>query len=285
MTLRPPTIPHAPRSIQKGTPLKALLNQEAIECLAQNILYVHRDFEAEAFCECASRDIEPLELMQRGRQIAKVLYQFLPRNYSEAIAIISASLTPARTEAEEFGLAGFFYLPHSFFISEYGQEQKYNSGKDPFEASMGALYALTTRFTSEFAIRTFLIHQQERTLSKVFDWLNDPNPHVRRLCTEGTRPRLPWGKRIPSFISNPRPTLYLLETLKNDQSLYVRRSVANHLGDIAKDHPDIVFSICERWLNEDASKDLRWLIGHAVRHPARKGDARALKIRAAAKGD
>lgn len=285
MTLRPPTIPHAPRSIQKGTPLKALLNQEAIECLAQNILYVHRGFEAEAFCECASRDIEPLELMQRGRQIAKVLYQFLPRNYSEAIAIISASLTPAQTEAEEFGLAGFFYLPHSFFISEYGQEQKYNSGKDPFEASMGALYALTTRFTSEFAIRTFLIHQQERTLSKVFDWLNDPSPHVRRLCTEGTRPRLPWGKRIPSFISNPRPTLYLLETLKNDQSLYVRRSVANHLGDIAKDHPDIVFSICERWLNEDASKDLRWLIGHAVRHPARKGDARALKIRAAAKGD
>lgn len=285
MTLRPPTIPCAPRSIQKGTPLKALLNQEAIECLAQNILYVHKEFEAKAFCESAFADIEPLELMQRGRHIAKALHQFLPRDYSRAIAIMMASLTPAHTEAEEFGLAGFFYLPHSFFVSEYGQDITYNNGKDPFETSMGALHALTTRFTSEFAIRTFLIHQQERTLSKVFDWLNDPNPHVRRLCTEGTRPRLPWGKRIPSFISNPRPTLSLLETLKNDKSLYVRRSVANHLGDIAKDHPEVAFSMCERWLKEDASKDIQWLLRHAVRHPAKKGDARALAIRAAAKGD
>jgi len=268
-----------------GTPLKVLLNQEAIECLAQNILYVHKDFKAKAFCEFALTDMEPLELMQRGRHIAKALHQFLPESYSEAIEIIIASLTPAQTEAEGFGLAGFFYLPYSFFVSEFGQDKKYNNGKDPFEASMGALYALTTRFTSEFAIRTFLIHQQERTMSKVFDWLNDPNPHVRRLCTEGTRPRLPWGKRIPSFISNPRPTLHVLETLKNDKSLYVRRSVANHLGDIAKDHPDVAFSMCERWLKEDASKDLQWLIRHAVRHPAKKGDARALKIRAAAKGD
>lgn len=285
MTLRAPTIPYAPRSIQKGTPLKTLLNQEAIECLAQNILYVHKDFEAKAFCECALTDIESLELMQRGQHIAKALHQFLPGNYSETIAIILESLTPAQTEAEEFGLAGFFYLPHSFFVSEYGQEHKYNNGKDPFETSMGALYALTTRFTSEFAIRTFLIHQQERTLSKVLDWLTDPNPHVRRLCTEGTRPRLPWGKRIPSLISNPLPTLHLLETLKNDRSLYVRRSVANHLGDIAKDHPEVAFSMCERWLKGDASKDLQWLISHAVRHPAKKGDPRALKIRAAAKGD
>lgn len=285
MTLRPPTIPDAPRSIQKGTPLKALLNQEAIECLAQNILYIHNDFQAKAFCECALTGIEPLQLMQRGQHIAKALHRFLPGNYSDAIAIMIASLTPALAEAEAFGLAGFFYLPHSFFVSEYGQDRKYNNGKDPFETSMGALYALTTRFTSEFAIRTFLIHQQERTLAKVLDWLDDPNPHVRRFCTEGTRPRLPWGKRIPSFVSNPRPTLHLLEALKSDKSLYVRRSVANHLGDIAKDNPEVAFSTCERWLKEDASKDLQWLVRHAVRHPAKKGDARALKIRAAAKGD
>lgn len=283
MALRPPTIPYAPRSIQKGTPLKLLLNQEAIECLAKNILYVHQDFRAEAFCEFAFTDLEPLELMQRGQHIAKSMRQFLPGCYSEALEIIVASLTPAQTEPEAFGLAGFFYLPHSLFISEYGQDMEYNNGKDPFEASMGALHALTTRFTSEFAIRPFLIHQQERTLSSVTGWLNDPNPHVRRLCIEGTRPRLPWGKRIPAFISNPRPTLHLLETLKNDPSLYVRRSVANHLGDIAKDHPDVAFSMCERWLKADASKDLQWLIRHAVRHPAKKGDARALEIRLAAK--
>lgn len=284
MQLRPPAIPYAPRSIQKGTPLKVLLNQEAIECLAQNILYVHKDFEAKAFCECALIDLEPLGLMQRGHHIAKALHKFLPGSYSESVAIIAMSFTPAKTEADEFGLAEFFYLPHSFFISEYGQNKKYNDGKDPFEISMEALHALTTRFTSEFAIRMFLIKQQERTLEKVSEWLNDPNPHVRRLCTEGTRPKLPWGKRIPSFISNPQPTLPILEYLKDDKSLYVRRSVANHLGDIAKDHPEIVFSTCERWLQTGASKDLQWLIRHAIRHPSKKGNARALNIRAAANG-
>jgi 3-methyladenine DNA glycosylase AlkC len=283
MTLRPPTLPCAPRSIQKGTPLKVLLNQEAIVCLAQNIQYVHKDFEGKAFCEYALTGLEQLELMQRGHHIAKSLHHYLPSAYSEAIAIMMASLTPAQFETDGFGLAGFFYLPHSFFISEYGHDRRYNNGNDPFEASIEALHALTTRFTSEFAIRTFLMHQQERTLSKVLDWLDDPNPHVRRLCSEGTRPRLPWGKRIPSLIANPQPVLHLLETLKNDTSLYVRRSVANHLGDIAKDHPDVAFSMCERWLKGDVSKDLKWLIRHAVRHPAKKGDVRALRIRAAAK--
>ena len=283
MNLRPPKIPYAPRAIKKGTPLKLLLNKEAIECLAQNILYVHNGFDIEEFCEGALTGIESLELMQRGMHIAKALQQFLPNNYSDAVSIIIASLTPIQTEAEEFGLAEFFYLPHSFFISEYGQDRKYNDGKDPFEMSMEALHALTTRFTSEFAIRTFLINQQDRTMSQISQWLKDPNPHIRRLCSEGTRPKLPWGKRIPSFIADPEPTLHILNTLKNDESLYVRRSVANHLGDIAKDHLDVVFEICERWLHEGASKDLQWLICHAIRYPAKKGDARALKIRAAAK--
>jgi len=276
-------IPFAPRSIKKGTPLKALLNRDAVECLAQNILYVHQDFDAKLFCECALKDLDSLELMQRGQHIASALRQFLPDNYSEAVSVLIASLTPIQLEAEEFGLAEFFYLPHSSFISEYGQCDKYNNEKDPFEKSMEALYELTTRFTSEFAIRAFLIKQQQLTLAKITEWLNDPNPHVRRLCSEGTRPKLPWGKRIPAFINNPQPTLHILEALKNDKSLYVRRSVANHLGDIAKDHADVVFDLCENWLQSEASTDLNWLIRHALRYPAKKGDIRALKIRAAAK--
>jgi len=118
---------------------------------------------------------------------------------------------------------------------------------------------------------------------QVSKWLSDPNPHVRRLCSEGTRPKLPWGKRIKSFVANPQPTLPILEHLKNDESLYVRRSVANHLGDIAKDHPEIAFSTCERWLNEGASNQLKWVVRHAVRYHAKKGDDRALEIRSRAK--
>jgi 3-methyladenine DNA glycosylase AlkC len=283
MQLRAPTVPKAPNAIQKGTSLKVLLNQESIECLAQNILYVHKTFPAEAFCQHALANLEPIELMQRAQHIAKSLQQFLPANYTQAVSILVDSFTPAETEVGLLGLAGFFYLPHSFFIADYGLDKSYNNGEDPLDVSMQALRELTMRFTAEFAIRPFLIHQQERTLAQVNKWLSDPNPHVRRLCSEGTRPKLPWGKRIQSFIANPEPALPILEFLKNDESLYVRRSVANHLGDIAKDHPEIAFSTCERWLQEGASKELKWVVRHAVRYHAKKGHARALEIRVKAK--
>ena len=122
----------------------------------------------------------------------------------------------------------------------------------------------------------------ERTLARLMEWSSDPSAHVRRLCSEGSRPRLPWAMRLPDFVKDPRPALPILEALKDDPSLYVRRSVANHLGDIAKDHPELAFSIAERWL-ADASKERRWVIRHALRHPAKQGVAEALRIRAAAK--
>lgn len=278
----PPRMPAAPRSMQKGVPLKHLLGPEAVDCLAHNIALVHAGFDDAAFRERALDGLEPLELMQRGRHIARALRQQLPASYRDALQVLLDSLTPEQTEAEEFGLAVFFYLPHSFFIGDYGTAS--GDGDDAFDASMAALRALTTRFTAEFAIRPFLIREQERTLDQVMKWTRDPNPHVRRLCSEGTRPRLPWGQRLPALIADPRPALPILETLRHDASLYVRRSVANHLGDIAKDHPEVTFDVCDRWLREGASAELKWLIRHALRYPARKGDATALKLQAAAKG-
>jgi 3-methyladenine DNA glycosylase AlkC len=143
---------------------------------------------------------------------------------------------------------------------------------------MRAQYELTRRFSAEFSIRPFLIRWPERTVAQLLAWTSDPDPHVRRLCSEGTRPRLPWGTRIPGFIKDPRPTLPILEALKDDPELYVRRSVANHLGDIAKDHPELVFDLCRRWV-KGASAERNWLIRHAVRHPAKKGFEAALEIR------
>jgi 3-methyladenine DNA glycosylase AlkC len=214
--------------------------------------------------------------------LARALRQYLPEKFSTAVEILLASLTPPLTRTDDLGLAVFFYLPHVCFIAEYGLEPKENGGHDPFEISMQAQYELTKRFSAEFSIRPFLIRQQERTLSRLLDWTSDPDPHVRRLCSEGTRPRLPWATRIPAFIANPDPVFPILEALKCDQSLYVRRSVANHLGDIAKDHPEKVFAICERWLS-GATSEVKWLIRHALRHPAKKGDKSALQLRDAAK--
>ena len=277
-----PRIPAAPNSIQKGTPLKHVLGSEAVDCLAHNILFAYPQFDERAFRRAALVGLEPLGIMERGHHLARALRSCLPDKYEKAIEILLASLTPPQTETEGLGLAVLFYHPHSCFVSAYGLDPNHNGGEDPFEISMKAQYELTKRSTSEFSIRPFLIQQQDRTLSRLIDWTSDSDPHVRRLCSEGTRPRLPWAPRIPAFIANPAPVLPILEALKNDQSLYVRRSVANHLGDIAKNHPETVFAICERWLN-GASKEVKWLIRHALRHPAKKENKTAIRLRIAAK--
>jgi 3-methyladenine DNA glycosylase AlkC len=219
-----PRIPVAPKAIQKGVSLRDLLGLEAIDCLAHNILLVHPQFDEASFREIALNGLEPLGIMDRGQHLAKSLRQHLPENYAAAIEIILASLTPPLTHTEDNGLAVFFYLPHSYFVAIFGLDPAENGGQDPFEVSMQAQYEITQRFSAEFSIRPFLIQQQERTLTQLMDWTSDVNPHVRRLCSEGTRSRLPWGMRIPAFITNPEPVLPILEALKCDESLYVRRS-------------------------------------------------------------
>jgi len=277
-----PRIPVAPSSIQKGMPLKHLLGSEAVDCLAHNILLLYPQFDEGSFRRAALNGLEPLGILERGKHLARALRQYLPVKYAAAIEILLASLTPPLTRTNDLGLAVFFYLPHVCFVAEYGLEPTENGGHDPFEISMQAQYELTKRFSAEFSMRPFLVRQQERTLSRLLEWTSDLDPHVRRLCSEGTRPRLPWVSRIPAFIENPDPVFPILEVLKSDQDLYVRRSVANHLGDIAKDHPEKVFEICERWL-KGASNEVKWLIRHALRHPAKKGNKAALQIRAASK--
>lgn len=281
-TTAAPRLPPAPRAIQKGVPLKDLLGPEAAECLAHNIAIVFPAFDAAAFRRAALRDLAPLSLLERGRRFAEALRQHLPGEFEAATDILLRSLTPPLEEASDLGLAVFFYLPHACFVAQYGLDPTHNAGRDPFEAAMRAQHALTQRFTAEFSIRPFLIHAPERTLDRLRAWTTDPSAHVRRLCSEGTRPRLPWAMRLPDFVRDPRPVLPLLEALKDDPSLYVRRSVANHLGDIAKDHPDLAFELCERWL-AGASRERRWVIRHALRYPARKGVPAALELRAAAR--
>ncbi len=274
-------IPSAPGSIAKGSTLKSLLDAKAIDCLAHNLRIVHRRLDEAAFRRDAHDGLEPLGIMDRGQHLAGVLRRHLPACYEEAIEVLIQSLTPPLSATEDNGLAVFFYLPHVCFVARFGLDAANNSGRDPFDLSMRAQYEITKRFSAEFSIRPFLIRWQERTLERLQAWTTDSDPHVRRLCSEGTRPRLPWAMRIPAFVKDPRPTLPILETLKDDTDLYVRRSVANHLGDIAKDHPALVFDLCSRWL-ADASEERRWLIRHAIRHPARKGVKEALRLRKAA---
>lgn len=279
-----PRLPEAPRSIRKGSSLAQLLDREAIECLAHNIALVHPAFDADGFQRDALLGLGPLSILRRGEHLARALRGYLPPAYDDAIALLMRSLTPPLSRTEGLGLGVFFYLPHVSFVAMYGLDPAGNGGRDPFETSMVAQYELTRRFSAEFSIRPFLIRWPERTLARLLEWTQDPDPHVRRLCSEGTRPRLPWAIRIPAFLQDPSPVIPILEALRDDPSEYVRRSVANHLGDIAKDHPELAFGICERWMS-GAGEERKWLIRHAVRHPAKKGVAAALRLRQLAKGN
>ncbi|MFT6717079.1 MAG: 3-methyladenine DNA glycosylase AlkC [Saprospiraceae bacterium] len=275
-------IPDAPSSIQKGFPLKMLLDEVAIVQLSENIQAVYKPFDTKGFVKSSMSGIAELTLKERSKHIAIALKKHLSAVYSEAIEIILKSLTPPLEKTEGNGLAVLFYMPHCDFIAEYGVDSKFNNGIDPFDVSMSAQFELTKRFTCEYSIRSFIISDEQRTLKVLTGWLNDPDPHVRRLCSEGTRSRLPWSTKIDSFVKDPSVCLPILEHLKNDPDLYVRRSVANHVGDIAKDHLDLALDLCEKWLQETSS-ELNWVIRHAVRNPVKKGNERAIAIRKLAK--
>ena len=273
--MKAPKIPPHANSITKGVPLKLSLNEETIHYLSENLHWAWSGFGREQFVIRALEGLEELELMERARHIGRAMKEFLPDDYGEAMEVFVNSMTPARTEVVDIGSAMYYYLPYSAYLAEFGV------GDERFETSVRGLYELTMRFTSEWAIRPFLLESEERMMAQIMDWLDDPNPHVRRLCSEGTRPLLPWGTRLAN--DDPDKTAPILEALKNDEELYVRRSVANHLGDLAKKNPEWVFARCEKWLVEGASTELKWVIRHAVRYWAKREDPRALEIRVKAK--
>jgi 3-methyladenine DNA glycosylase AlkC len=247
--------------------LKDRFGAEMPARIAEMIGTVHSAFDSRGFVAATLDGYEPLELMDRGRAIARTMKAFLPSDYPEAVDILLRSLGPELNGSDSFGMTPFLYLPHTIFVAD--------NGVDHFEPSMHAQYELTKRFTAEFSIRTFLDKRQDETLARLRLWAGDANVHVRRLVSEGTRPRLPWAQRLRAFQMDPSPVLELLELLKDDSELYVRRSVANNLNDIGKDHPGILVDTVRRW-GIDAPEERRRLIRHALRSAVKRGDADAI---------
>lgn len=272
----------APNTILTGVPLKYLIDAKLVRLIAESFVAVDTGFDPKTFVREATQGLEAMELKDRARHIAHALDRQLPQNVDAAVEALIASFGAKLKITKDFGLAPFFYMPQSEWIGLYAVSN--------FESGMRANHELTQRYTAEFSIRPFIVEHESRTLDLLDSWCTDPNPHVRRLASEGTRSRLPWAMRLRNVQAKPQLTLPLLEKLKDDPELYVRRSVANHLGDIAKDHLDLVLDTCTRWLKEsqampdaETAKNRRWIIRHALRYPAKKAHARALEIRAAAK--
>lgn len=250
-------------------PLKNQFGTEISVTIARMISRVFSAFDQDAFLKDALDGYESLELMPRGRKIAHTLRRHLPGDYEIAVAVLINSIGPKLGQTEDLGMASFLYLPHTCFVAEYGL--------DHFEISMRAQYELTQRFSAEFCIRPFLEWHPEATLARLKTWTSDPSPHVRRLVSEGTRPRLPWAPRLREFQKDPGPVLALLDLLKDDPELYVRRSVANNLNDIGKDHPLRLVETASRWMM-DAPEERRWLVRHALRSAVKRGEPGALAV-------
>ena len=255
-------------------PFKNLLNSQIIEAMAMHFDKHWDAFDYDGFISSATKNLDALELKERSLQITQIMISHLPVHFEKAGEIMLSSLGTELDDdlsagaVDSQGIAGWAIMPMAHYVGLQGQGH--------FDLSMTLLKEMTKRCSSEFGIRFFLLESTEKTLSVLKGWTTDGNHHVRRLVSEGTRPRLPWAMRLPMFIEEPSPVIDLLERLKDDDKEYVRRSVANNLNDIAKDHPDKVARIAGRWLN-NAGKERKKLVRHGCRTLIKKGHEETLK--------
>lgn len=243
--------------------LKEFFNPESVGALGAAVAAADPSFDGARFMAVVFDDgWEGLELKQRMRHITSVVRELLPAEYREALAV----LLDAATHAEGLGFPAMVF---SDFVEAYGI--------DDWEASVPALTTFTKLVSAEFAIRPFIAAEEERTLAQMVKWAHDPDPAVRRLATEGSRPRLPWGMRLHALVADPRPALPILDALRSDPDEVVRRSVANNLNDIAKDHPEMVVEVLRRW-ERDPDEHLPALRKHALRTLLKNGDPEAMAL-------
>jgi 3-methyladenine DNA glycosylase AlkC len=256
-------------------PFKNVFNKDLIVDIATHIKRHCSEFDEKQFITTANKDLETLELKARSLQITNALYATLPQDFEKTGQLLLCSLgKPIEDEhiigdITKEGISGWGIMPLAHLVGLYGLSH--------LNLSLKILKEMTKRFTAEFDIRFFLINHQEATLDMLDTWTADTSLHVRRLVSEGTRPRLPWAMQLPAFIKDPSPVLRLLEKLKDDDEEYVRRSVANNLNDIAKDHPDLVADIADLWM-KDANKNRKRLVSHACRTLLKQGHKKALSV-------
>lgn len=208
---------------------------------------------------------EERELKQRVRHISTTLHRSLPGNYRQQLQLV---LNLVERLQEQGVRGGFEYMIFPDFIEQYGLSD--------LQASLDAMEVLTQFISCEFAIRPFLLQYPQEVMSRMLVWSRHAHAHVRRFSSEGCRPRLPWGASIPALKRDPSPILPVLENLKDDDSVFVRKSVANNLNDIAKDHPGIVTGLAKKWKGSTAAAD--WIIRHGCRGLLKKADPQAYRI-------
>jgi len=246
---------------EKMKPLKDIYtNKQVFKQLAKDVKRAYPKIKAEMFYDALIDNIDSLELKARIQRAADVCYDFFPKDYLQSLKILYRFVRGKKNNLI------YLFLPD--FIARYGQNY--------FSQSMKALSDFTEYSSSEEGVRTFLEQNHEQTLLIMLQWTQSKNTHIRRLASEGSRPRLPWAKKIPLLIEKPELTWNILDSLKNDKEQYVQKSVANHINDISKDHPAWVIKKIQGW--DLTVPSTRWIVEHGMRSLIKQGDKGALKL-------
>jgi 3-methyladenine DNA glycosylase AlkC len=245
--------------------LKDLFSKEFVDFLGSELSKNHKEFNKKQFIDTVfNKNWEDYELKQRMRHISICFNNFLQIPYTEQLFILK-KVKKELSLKESMELQAMVFQD---FVEVYGLND--------FEKSILALEVFTINSSSEFAIRQFILKYEDKTMRQISLWAKSSNEHIRRLASEGCRPRLPWATSLPSFKKDPSLIFPILEELKNDESSYVRRSVANNLNDIAKDNPSLVIDFIKE--NIGFSKNCDSLLKHAARTLLKKGDVQTLDI-------
>ncbi|MCY7296161.1 DNA alkylation repair protein [Alteromonas sp. a30] len=240
--------------------LRLVYSHHYLQNLASKITAVNATFPQNDFIQAVmQKDWDELALKARMGRITQVLRQTLPADYSEAVHILKSA-------SEHFSGYAAMFFPD--FVALYGLND--------WDTSLPALAYFTQFSSSEFAVRPFILKDPERMMAQMLRWSTHENAHIRRLASEGCRPRLPWAQALPEFKQDPTPILPILKNLLQDNALYVRKSVANNLNDIAKDHPELVLGWVEEELGKHHHSD--WILKHGSRTLLKQAHPRALAL-------
>lgn len=249
-----------------------LFNEVKVKKLGCEIKQAFPDFDENSFVKYNMTRFPDLELKERITCIASGLKLHLTDDFIESTSIILKALPlPLDENAGDNDFGDFIYAPYGEYVANYGCNEEH------LTFSLNALKEITKRFSVEYAIRNFINKFPEQTIKTIYSWTSDKNYHVRRLCSEGTRPKLPWGQKIAV---NSQQTINILNKLFSDSTRFVTRSVANHLNDYSKSDPDLIIHTIKEWTKSKKQTDseMQFITKHAFRNLVKDGNASALAM-------
>lgn len=249
--------------------MKNNFGKNLAELLNEKIIKAYPDFKSKQFISYVEKNCEPLELKDRVALIAESFEKVLSSDYRKNINLLTAIM--GEPNPKETGMFSEFYwlMPVGVYIER--------NGLNDFETSVKAIYELTQRNTGEYAIRPFIEKYPEQMIKVMADWSKSGNFHIRRLASEGLRPKLPWAKKLDLFIKNYKPVFKILDNLKADKSKFVMKSVANNVNDYLKLNPEPAFALLEKW-SESKNENTRWIVKHALRTELKRGNKKAKEL-------